>query len=101
MTPEQGIAYARQQARALQHRFGMTRARDVDLHELADRLNIQIVEAPLEGALAQLIVNGASARILLSVRLRDTAWRRVAIGHEVGHHVLLHRSPPTAALCAP
>ena len=101
MTLREGIARARQQARALQYRLGVTSARHIDIHEFAARLNVQIVDAPLEGALAQLIVNGLSARILLSSRLRDPARRRVAIAHELGHYVLSHPSPILATLCEP
>lgn len=101
MTPQEGIEHARQHARDLQHRFGVESAQHVDVHAFADRLNVQIVDAPLEGALAQLVVNGDSARILLSSRLRDPTRRRIAIAHELGHYVLSHPSPSVTELCEP
>ena len=101
MTPQDGIAHARQQARNLQRRFGVESVQHVDVHAFADRLNVHIVDAPLQGALAQLVVNGHSARILLSSRLRDPTRRRIAIAHELGHYVLSHPSPTVAELCEP
>ena len=101
MTPQEGSARARQQARHLHHRFGVESLQHIDVHAFADRLNVQIVNAPLEGALAQLVVNQQSARILLSDRLRDPARRRIAIAHELGHYVLAHPSPAVAELCEP
>jgi Zn-dependent peptidase ImmA (M78 family) len=99
MTPQEGMAHARQEARNLQRRFGVESAKHVDIQAFADRLNVQIVDAPLGGALAQLVVNGSSARILLSRRLRDPVQRRIAIAHELGHYVLSHPSPAIAELC--
>lgn len=70
----------------------------VDVRGIAHALGVQIVDAPLKGALAQLVVHGSSVRILLSHRLADSARRRVAIAHELGHYLLRHRSPTTAEL---
>jgi Zn-dependent peptidase ImmA (M78 family) len=79
----------------------LTSARQVDVDSYADRLNVRIVEAPLDGALAQLIVNGRSVRIFLSSRLCEPAQRRFAIAHELGHYVLEHSSLYLAELCEP
>lgn len=98
MRSSDGITEARSEARALHRRFGLTSTRQVDVHHYAARLNVQIVRAPLDGALAQLIVNGRSARIWLSHQLRDPARSRFAIAHELGHYVLLHPSPTMADL---
>jgi len=101
MTPQEGFARARQEARNLHRRFGVESAHHVDVHAFAERLKVQIVNAQLQGAFAQLIVNRRRARILLSERLDDPAMRRVAIAHELGHYVLGHPSPPVAELCEP
>jgi len=99
MTPQDGIVEARRQARNLHRRFGVESVQHVDVHAFADRLNVQIVDAPLEGAAAQLVVNRRRARILLSSQLRDPARRRMAIAHELAHYVLAHPSPTVAELC--
>jgi Zn-dependent peptidase ImmA (M78 family) len=99
MTPQEGIIQARQEARNLHRRFGVESVHHVDVHAFAERLKVQIVEAPLQGAFAQLVVNRRRARILLSKRLEDPGVRRVAIAHELGHYVLGHPSPPLAELC--
>jgi hypothetical protein len=101
VTSAERIARARHKAKALQRRLGVTYARQIDIDEVADRMSVQIVDAPLEGALAQLIVNGRSARILLSTRLRDPARRRFAIAHELGHYVLSHPSMALAEFGEP
>jgi len=101
MTPQEGFARARQEARNLHRRFGVESAHHVDVHAFAQRLNVQIVDAELQGAYAQLVVNRRRARILVSERLSDLSLRRVAIAHELGHYVLGHPSPPIAELCEP
>ena len=101
MTPQDGIDQARQQARRLHRRFGVESQQHVDVYAFANRLNVQLVDAPLEGALAQLIVNRGSARILLSSQLRDPTRRRIAIAHELGHYVLSHPSATVGELCEP
>jgi len=101
MTPQEGIARARQEARNLHRRFGVESVHHVDVQAFAERLKVQIVDTPLRGAFAQLVVNRRRARILLSERLGDLSMRRVAIAHELGHYVLGHPSPPLAELCAP
>jgi hypothetical protein len=95
------MARARHKAKTLQQRLGVTPARQIDIDDVADRLSVQIVNAPIEGALAQLIINGRSARILLSTRLRDPGRRRFAIAHELGHYVLSHPSITLAELREP
>lgn len=101
MTPQEGIARAREQARHLHRRFGVESVAHVDVRAFAERLKVQIVRAPLQGAVAQLVVTARRARILLSDRLKDPLMRRVAIAHELGHYVLDHPSPTVAEMCHP
>jgi Zn-dependent peptidase ImmA (M78 family) len=101
MTPQEGIARAREQARHLHRRFGVESVAHVDVHAFAARLGVQVVNARLQGAVAQLVVTPRRARILLSDRLEDPFMRRVAIAHELGHYVLDHPSPTIAEMCSP
>lgn len=93
MTPQEGMALAREQARRLHGALRLKSLEDIDVVAIARRLGVQIVDAPLQGALAQLVINGPSARILLSLRLDDPLRRRAAVAHELGHYVLWHASP--------
>jgi Zn-dependent peptidase ImmA (M78 family) len=93
MLLQERIANARLEARNLHRRFGVESVAHVDVYGFAERLRVQLVDAPLDGALAQLIVNRRRTRILLSYRLVDPAMRRVAVAHELGHYLLRHPTP--------
>lgn len=93
MSLQERIAYARHEARNLHHRFGVESISHVDVYGFAERLGVQVIDAPLDGASAQLIANRRRTRILLSHRLVDPAVRRVAVAHELGHYVLRHPTP--------
>jgi len=101
MTPQEGIANARQAARNLLKRFGVVTLQHVDVEAFAARLGVSIVNARLRGAFAQLVVNAFRARILISRRVTNPAVRRAAIAHELAHYVLRHPTPPVAEMCSP
>jgi hypothetical protein len=67
----------------------------------AQRLGIELVVTPLDGAKAQLVVGLGQPHILLSPRLIDPTELRWAIAHELGHFVLGHPSPPAKELGLP
>ena len=96
---EAGIKNARLAAGELLRRFGVECLRHVNVEGFAARLNIDIMEAPLDGASAQLVVRKDRASIVLSERLTDPIERRCAIAHELGHYVLKHPSSPVSELC--
>ncbi len=95
------IDNARNEAKKLLRRFGVESACDVNVEGFADRLGLRLVDAPLDGATAQLVVSPARASIILSDRLVDPRERRWAISHELGHYVLRHPTPPTETLLGP
>jgi len=96
---EAGIRIARHAARALLRRFGVSAAEHVRVEAFAKYLGARIVEARLDGAVAQLVRVGDDARILVSDRVTDICARRFSIAHELGHFVLKHPSRTPAELC--
>jgi Zn-dependent peptidase ImmA (M78 family) len=98
---EAGIDNARREANKLLRRFGVMTAGHVNVEGFARRLNLHLVDAPLHGATAQLVVSPGHACIVLADRLRDPGERRWAVAHELGHYVLQHRAPPPETLLGP
>jgi hypothetical protein len=91
---------ARLKARRLLAKFGVESADHVHVEGFAERLQVRLREAPLDGARAQLVVrdHGKRAQIILSTRMTDPAERRFAIAHELGHFVLKHPAPDLSEL---
>ena len=77
-------------ANGLLHRFGVRDAAHIRVESFAAKLGVEIVEAPLDGASAQLIHNGKRALIMVSDRIVDPLARRFSIAHELGHFVMRH-----------
>jgi Zn-dependent peptidase ImmA (M78 family) len=96
-----GIEHARMQALGLLEKFGVESTEHLRIDAFARRLGVELVETPIDGARAQLVVGARRAHILLSQRLTDPAERRWSIAHELGHFVLGHPAPPAAELCLP
>jgi hypothetical protein len=86
-------------ARALLHRFGVREPQHVIVEAFAARLGVDIVEAPLDGATAQLVRMGSRTVIIVADRVVDPAARRFSIAHELGHLVLKHPSRDPKELC--
>jgi Zn-dependent peptidase ImmA (M78 family) len=95
------INNARRAANQLLRRFGVESAADVNVAGFAQRLGLHLIDAPLDGATAQLVVGSDHASIILSDRLLDPGQRCWAIAHELGHYVLEHPAPPAETLCGP
>lgn len=95
------IRDAQRSAKGLLHRFGVRAAEHIRVESFAAKLGVAIVEAPLDGASAQLVRNGTRATIMVSARITDPAARRFSIAHELGHFVLDHPSRPPSELCTP
>jgi len=95
------IRDAQRCAKGLLHRFGVCDPTHIVVEPFAVRLGIEIVEVRLDGAAAQLVLNGKRAIIMVSDRITDPAARRFSIAHELGHFMLGHPSRPPAELCTP
>src|SRR5262245_14608930 len=93
------IRRARQAARALSRRFGVTAAEHINIEVFAARLGATITVGPLEGAIAQLVRVGSQVHIIVSERVTDACAIRFSIAHELGHFVLGHPSRPPTELC--
>lgn len=92
---------ARREARALLERFGVRAPGHIHVEAWAERLGVELAEAPLDGAVAQLQRRGDGARIVLSDRVTDRGARRFSIAHELCHFLLRHPSPSASMLCTP
>lgn len=90
---------ARQAARALSRRFGVTAPEHINVPVFAARLGATVIVGPLEGAIAQLVRAGSSVHIIVSERVTDACAVRFSIAHELGHFVLDHPSRPPSELC--
>lgn len=88
-------------AKALLHRFGVRAPEHLVVEAFAARLGVEIVEAPLEGATAQLVRSGTRAMIIVAERVTDPGARRFSIAHELGHLLLKHPSHDPQHLCRP
>ncbi|HEX5058140.1 MAG TPA: ImmA/IrrE family metallo-endopeptidase [Kofleriaceae bacterium] len=93
------IRRARQAARALSRRFGVTAPEHINIEVFAARLGATVTVGPLEGAIAQLVRVGSHVHIVVSERVTDDCAIRFSIAHELGHFVLGHPSRPPSELC--
>ena len=62
-------------------------------------LGIEIIEADLDGASAQLIRLGDLVKIVLSERITESGARRFAIAHELYHFLKRHPSLSPTMMC--
>lgn len=93
------VRKARDAARALSRRFGVTAPAHINIEAFAARLGATVTVGPLEGAIAQLVRVGREAHIIVSERITDACAVRFSIAHELGHLVLGHPSRPPSELC--
>ena len=98
---EEVIDEARRSARSLHRRFGVEAPEHVQIEAWAQSLGIELVEAPLEGAAAQLVRLRDRVRIVLPERVTDRGARRFSIAHELFHFLKKHPSPTPTMMCTP
>src|SRR5262245_8687240 len=95
------IAAACFDACAFLRRFGVRSRGDILPEAWADSYGIEIVEAALDGAAAQLIRLAGLVQIVLPERITDYCARRFAIVHELYHYLKRHPSPSPTMMCKP
>ncbi len=88
-------------ARAFLRRFDVRSREDILPEPWADSYGIEIVEAPLDGAAAQLIRLADLVQIVIPERITDNGVRRFAIIHELYHYLKRHPSPSPTMMCRP
>lgn len=93
------IRRAREAARVLTRRFGVTAPEHINVPVFAARLGATVLAGRLEGAIAQLARVGKDVHIIVSDRITDACAVRFSIAHELGHFVLGHPSRPPSELC--
>lgn len=82
-------------------RFAVRSREDILPEQWASSYGIEIVEAPLDGASAQLIRLADIVQIVLPDRITDYCARRFAIMHELYHYLKRHPSPSATMMCRP
>lgn len=95
------LVTAQRCANALLHRFGAREPQHVVVEAFAALLGVEIIEAPLDGASAQLFRSGSCVKIIVAERVTDPAARRFSVAHELGHLLLEHPSHDPRQLCRP
>ncbi len=95
------IAGARLDARRFLRRFAVQSREDIRPEAWLGSYGIEIVEADLDGASAQLIRIGDVVQIVLPTRITDYCARRFAMMHEFYHWLKRHPSPSPTMMCKP
>ena len=93
-----GMRRAETAARNLNRRFGVRSPADIHIERFAAAKGLVIVEGPLDGAIARLVM-GKKPVIRVSDRVLDPGERRFCVAHELGHYLLDHAPQEVDALC--
>lgn len=95
------IAQARFDAHWFLRRFAVRSRDDIRPEPWAHSYGIEIIEADVDGASAQLIRLDDLVQIVLPARVTDYGARRFAIMHELYHYLKRHPSPSLTMMCKP
>jgi hypothetical protein len=82
-------------------RFAVASREDIRPEAWLHSYGIDLVEADLDGATAQLIRLGDHTQIVLPSRMRDVGARRFGMVHELDHWLKQHPSPTPTMMCTP
>jgi len=81
---------AREKARWVLDRYAIEDPEHLDLERIAGDLRVQVIDAPIDGAVARLVRHGDRGLIRLSSELTHPGRRRFSLAHELGHFLLEH-----------
>lgn len=95
------VSAAWMDAQSFLRRFAVRSRGDILPEQWVASYGIEIVEAPLDGACAQLIRLGDNTQIVLPERITDPCARRFALMHELYHYLKKHPSPSPTMMCRP
>jgi len=84
------VRRARRAAGALLRRWGVENEKPVPVELLARARRLDVIDGPLDGALARLVRVGKGGTIRLSDRHDHPGQRRFSLAHELGHFELAH-----------
>ncbi len=101
MNKDDAVAQGSLDAVRFLRRYGVNAREDIRPEAWAYDIGIEIVEADLDGASAQLIRLADLAQIVLPTRLADYCARRFAIVHELYHWLKRHPSLSPTMMCKP
>lgn len=101
MKRRETIASASLDAHGFLRRFAVRSRADILPEQWVDSYGIEIVEAPLDGASAQLIRLADLVQIVLPESVTDYCARRFAMMHELYHYLKRHPSPSPTMMCQP
>jgi hypothetical protein len=100
MSPD-AIAEGWFDAHVFLQRFAVRSRADIRPEAWAHSHGIEIVEADLDGAAAQLIRLGDLVQIVLPSKMHDNGARRFGVMHELDHFLKQHPSPSPTMMCTP
>jgi Zn-dependent peptidase ImmA (M78 family) len=95
------IAEARHDAHQFLRKYAARSRADILPEQWVEAEEVKLVEAPLDGASAQLIRIGKLAEIVLPETQTDRGARRFSMMHELYHFLKKHRSPTPTMMCQP
>jgi Zn-dependent peptidase ImmA (M78 family) len=101
MTREDAIAQGWLDAHWFLRQYAVKAREDLRPEAWAYDLGIEIIEADLDGASAQLIRLADLVQIVLPTRISDYCARRFAIVHELYHYLKSHPSLSPTMMCKP
>lgn len=95
------VGEARHDAVRFLRRYAVRSRTDILPEQWVNDHGIELVEAPLDGATAQLIRLGDLIQIVLPESLTDPGARRFSMMHELYHFLKKHPSPSPTMMCKP
>jgi len=81
---------AKELAQWIIDRYAIDCPEHIQLEQIAKDLNVEVIDAPIDGAVARLIRSGKHGVIRVDTASNNAGRRRFSIAHELGHFMLEH-----------